>query len=53
MSAGFWWEVLFDAGAIASLVIGVNLLATSIEAALETDERRSSSRPPAHPSVRR
>jgi peptide/nickel transport system permease protein len=33
--AGFWWEVLFDALAIASLVIGVNLIANSIESALE------------------
>jgi peptide/nickel transport system permease protein len=33
--AGYWWEVLFDALAIASLVIGVNMIATSIESALE------------------
>lgn len=33
--AGYWWEVLFDALAIASLVIGVNLIATSIESALD------------------
>jgi peptide/nickel transport system permease protein len=33
--AGFWWEVLFDALAIASLVIGVNMIATSIESALD------------------
>jgi peptide/nickel transport system permease protein len=33
--AGFWWEVLFDALAIASLVIAVNLISTSIEATLE------------------
>ena len=33
--AGYWWEVLFDALAIASLVIGINLVATSIEATLE------------------
>lgn len=33
--AGYWWEVLFDALAVASLVIGVNLVATSVEAALE------------------
>jgi peptide/nickel transport system permease protein len=33
--AGYWWEVLFDALAIASLVIGVNLIANSIESVLE------------------
>lgn len=33
--AGYWWEVLFDALAIASLVIGVNLIANSIESALD------------------
>ena len=36
VAAGYWWEVLFDALAIASLVIGVNLLANSIESALES-----------------
>ena len=35
LPAGFWWEVLFDALAIATLVIGVNMLSTSIESALE------------------
>jgi peptide/nickel transport system permease protein len=35
VTAGYWWEVLFDALAIASLVIGVNLIATSIESALD------------------
>ena len=35
VAAGYWWEVLFDALAIASLVIGVNLLANSIETALD------------------
>jgi peptide/nickel transport system permease protein len=35
VSAGYWWEVLFDALAVASLVIGVNMLATSIESALD------------------
>ena len=35
LSAGFWWEVLFDALAIATLVIGVNMLSSSIESALE------------------
>ena len=33
--AGYWWEVLFDALAIASLVIGVNMIANSIESALD------------------
>jgi peptide/nickel transport system permease protein len=33
--AGYWWEVLFDALAIASLVVGVNLIANSIETALD------------------
>jgi peptide/nickel transport system permease protein len=33
--AGFWWEVLFDALAIASLVIAVNLISDSIERVLE------------------
>ncbi|HET8977673.1 MAG TPA: ABC transporter permease [Solirubrobacteraceae bacterium] len=35
LPAGYWWEVLFDALAIATLVIGVNMLSTSIESALE------------------
>ena len=34
--AGYWWEVLFDALAIASLVVGVNLVADSVEGALES-----------------
>ena len=33
--AGYWWEVLFDALAVASLVIGVNMIANSIESALQ------------------
>jgi peptide/nickel transport system permease protein len=33
--AGYWWEVLFDAAAIASLVIAVNLIANSVESALD------------------
>jgi peptide/nickel transport system permease protein len=33
--AGYWWEVLFDALAVASLVIGVNMVANSIEATLD------------------
>ena len=35
VSAGYWWEVLFDAAAIASLVIGINLVADAIEKAVE------------------
>jgi peptide/nickel transport system permease protein len=35
VTAGYWWEVLFDALAVASLVIGVNMLANSIESALD------------------
>jgi peptide/nickel transport system permease protein len=35
VTAGYWWEVLFDALAIASLVVGVNLVADSVEGALE------------------
>ena len=32
LAAGYWWETLFPALAIASLVVAVNLLADSIEA---------------------
>jgi peptide/nickel transport system permease protein len=35
VTAGYWWEVLFDALAIASLVIGINMIANSIETALD------------------
>ena len=35
VTAGYWWEVLFPALAIASLVIGVNLVADSIESTLD------------------
>lgn len=35
LTAGYWWEVLFDALAIASLVIGVNMIANSIETTLD------------------
>jgi peptide/nickel transport system permease protein len=35
VAAGYWWEVLFDALAIASLVIGVNMIANSIESSLD------------------
>ena len=31
VQAGYWWEVLFAAAAIASLVISVNLIADAIE----------------------
>jgi len=36
IDGGYWWTVLFDALAIASLVVGVNLLADGIQAAFET-----------------
>jgi peptide/nickel transport system permease protein len=35
VAAGYWWQVLWDALAIASLVVGVNMLANSIETALD------------------
>ena len=35
IGGGFWWTVLFDSLAIASLVIGVNLMADGIESALD------------------
>jgi peptide/nickel transport system permease protein len=35
VAAGYWWEVLFDALAIASLVIAVNFISDSIERVLE------------------
>jgi peptide/nickel transport system permease protein len=35
VTAGYWWEVLFDAIAIASLVIAVNLVSDSVERVLE------------------
>jgi peptide/nickel transport system permease protein len=34
IGGGFWWTVLFDGGAIASLVIGINLMADGIESVL-------------------
>ena len=34
IGGGFWWTVVFDSAAIASLVIGVNLMADGIEATL-------------------
>jgi peptide/nickel transport system permease protein len=35
VSAGYWWEVMFDAAAIASLVIGINLVADAIAKAVD------------------
>jgi peptide/nickel transport system permease protein len=35
VTAGYWWEVLFDALAIATLVVGVNMIANSIESAAD------------------
>lgn len=35
IGGGYWWTVLFDALAIASLVIGVNLTADGIQGALD------------------
>ncbi len=35
VAAGFWWEVLFDALAIASLIVGVNFVADSVERVLD------------------
>ncbi len=35
ITTGYWWESLFDALAIATLVIGINMFATSVESALE------------------
>ncbi|HYV89300.1 MAG TPA: ABC transporter permease [Candidatus Polarisedimenticolia bacterium] len=36
IDGGFWWTVLFDAFAIASLVVGVNLVADGVQSAFET-----------------
>jgi peptide/nickel transport system permease protein len=36
IAGGYWWTVLFDALAIASLVVGVNMLADGIQSAFET-----------------
>ena len=35
MAGGAWWTVVFDAAAIASLVVGVNLVADGIEGVLD------------------
>ena len=34
LAAGYWWETLFPALAIASLIIAINLIGDSIEAVL-------------------
>jgi peptide/nickel transport system permease protein len=34
ISAGYWWETLFPALAIASLVVAVNLIADGVESVL-------------------
>jgi peptide/nickel transport system permease protein len=34
-AAGFWWEVLFDALAIATLVVSVSLISDAIQGVLE------------------
>jgi peptide/nickel transport system permease protein len=36
MTGGAWWTVVFDALAIASLVVGVNLVADGLQGALES-----------------
>ncbi len=35
VSAGFWWEVLFDALAIATLVVSVSLISDAVEGVFE------------------
>jgi peptide/nickel transport system permease protein len=35
IGSGYWWTVLFDSLAIASLVIGVNLMADGIQSAMD------------------
>ena len=35
IGGGFWWTVLFDALAIATLVVGVNLMADGVQGALD------------------
>ena len=35
LNSGYWWEAVFDAVAIASLVIGVNLIADAIERVID------------------
>jgi peptide/nickel transport system permease protein len=36
VTAGYWWEVLFDALAVASLVVGVNMITNAIETTLDS-----------------
>ena len=36
INGGYWWTVLFDALAIASLVVGVNLVADGVQGVFET-----------------
>jgi len=36
IGGGYWWTVLFDAIAIASLVVGVNLVADGLQSALDS-----------------
>jgi peptide/nickel transport system permease protein len=36
VTGGYWWEVLFDALAVASVVIGINMIANSIETTLDS-----------------
>jgi peptide/nickel transport system permease protein len=35
VTAGYWWEVLFDALAIASLIVAVNFVSDGVEGVLE------------------
>ncbi len=35
ITTGYWWESLFDAFAIATLVVGINMFASSVESALD------------------
>ena len=35
MAGGAWWTVVFDAAAIASLVVGVNLIADAVQGAVD------------------
>jgi peptide/nickel transport system permease protein len=35
IGAGYWWTVLFDGSAIATLVVAVNLVADGIQSALD------------------
>ncbi len=35
MAGGTWWTVVFDAAAIASLVVAVNLVADAVQGVLD------------------